>query len=348
MRPKMTKKILVVGMGSMGSRHLRIARENFPTDEIRVLGHRDSNPIPEFSDGYMTTIEEAIQFAPEIAIIANPSILHIPIAQALAQTGTHLLMEKPLSDSLEGVQELIDTCKEYKCILLLGYNLRYLHSLQEFRELLHKGIIGEILSVRCEVGQYLPTWRPETDYRQGVSARKELGGGVLLELSHELDYLRWIFGDVDWVRATLTRQSLLEINVEDSAHLTLGFLSRTSQGELIGTLSMDFIRHDQTRVCTAIGSKGSLKWDGMAGEVSVFQEGASSWTKLFTHSPLKNETYNAEWREFKNCISTGAAPSVTGQDGLRVLEIIESVRRSAGTGIQVNVSQLQQTNRTKI
>jgi predicted dehydrogenase len=340
------KHILIVGTGSIGRRHLRIAREQFPNAEIFVLGHRAASEIPEFSSGYLTTIEEALQYAPQIAVIANPSTFHIPIARALAKTGTHLLIEKPISSATEGVFELIETCKEHDCVLQVGYSLRYSPSILNFRELLHTGAIGDLLSVRCEVGQFLPTWRPENDYRIGVSANKGLGGGVLLELSHELDYLQWIFGDVDWVRATLTRQSSLEIDVEDSAHLTLGFKSKTSERQLIGTLNMDFIRHDQTRICTAIGSKGSLRWDGIAGEVSIFEEGVSSWKKLFTHTPLKDETYLAEWQEFVSCVNMGTTPSVTGQDGLRVLKVVESVRSSANTGAQVSVSDIRQTIRT--
>lgn len=342
----MIEKILVVGSGSIGSRHLRIAREQFPNAEINVLGHKAVSKIPDFSNGYFTTIEEAIEFAPKIAVIANPSTFHIRIAQALAKIGTHLLIEKPISSTIDGVFELIETCKELKCVLQVGYNLRYLPSLQKFRELIQVGVIGELLSVRCEVGQYLPTWRPENDYRLGVSANKNLGGGVLLELSHELDYLQWIFGDVDWVRATLTRQSSLEIDVEDSAHLTFGFKSKKSESQLIATLNMDFIRHDKARVCTAIGSKGSLRWDGITGEVSVFEEGALSWKILFTHSPQMDETYLAEWKEFVNCVNMGIAPFVTGQDGLRVLEIVESVRSSADSGAEILVSDVRQKLRT--
>ena len=341
----MIKHILIVGTGSIGRRHLRIAREQFPNAEVKVLGHRAAREVHEFSNGYLTTIEEAIQFDPQIAIIANPSTFHIPVAKELAKSGTHLLIEKPISSTTDGVFELIETCKENNCALQVGYNLRFSPSLQNFRELLHEGVIGNFLSVRCEVGQYLPTWRPEYDYRQGVSANKNLGGGVLLELSHELDYLQWIFGDIDWVRATVMQQSSLEIDVEDSAHLTLGFISKTSERQLIGTLNMDFIRHDQTRICTAIGSKGSLMWDGIAGEVSVFEGGASSWKQLFTHTPLRDETYLAEWQEFINCVDSGRAPSVTGQDGLRVLEVVESARSSASTGAQVSVSKIRQSMR---
>ena len=331
---KLISRILIVGLGSIGSRHLYFARERFPTAEIKILSHQTQNTRPEFSNGYLSTIEEAIQFAPQIAVIANPSTFHIPIAQALAQIETHLFVEKPLSASSEGVIKLINTCKEHNSVLMIGYNLRFSASLQRFRKFLHEGIIGELLSVRCEVGQYLPSWRPESDYRKGVSARKELGGGALLELSHEIDYLRWIFGEVDWVKTTLSKQSKLEIDVEDTVHLTMGFLPNSDGRQLIGTLNLDLIRHDNTRTCTVIGEKGTLRWNGLTGEVDLFEEGATSWNRLFHHQPEKDETYRAEWQDFIDSIQDKKNPFVSGNDGLRVLEIIEAARTSALCGAQ--------------
>jgi predicted dehydrogenase len=344
----MFRRILIVGNGSIGKRHLQIAREQFPNAEISVLGHQEPSEVPEFSNSFFTTIEAAIQFAPQIAIIANPSTFHLPIANELAQRGTHLLIEKPISATTNGVFELIKACEENECVLQVGYNLRFSPSLQKFRDLILSEEIGNLLSVRCDVGQYLPTWRPSKDYRQTVSVSEALGGGVLLELSHELDYLQWIFGKVDWVRATLTRQSSLEIDVEDSAHLTLGFVSNSDHHQLIASLNMDFIRHDLTRACTAIGENGSLKWDGILGEVSIFEKGASCWKSLFTHTPFRNETYLAEWQEFITCINKGSIPSVTGHDGLRILEIVESARRSASTGAQESVYDIQKSTRSNI
>ena len=331
---KLISRILIVGLGSAGTRHLRLARKLFPDSQIKVLQHRTQSTIPQFSDGCFSTMVEAIQFAPQIAIIANPSTFHVEVAQELAQAEIHLLIEKPLSSSLEGVARLIETCKDRKSILMIGYNLRYSPSLQHFRKLLGEGIISSLLSVRCEVGQYLPSWRPESDYRQGVSAKKELGGGALLELSHEIDYMRWIFGEVEWVRAALSQQSKLEINVEDSAHLTVGFLPNTGGRQLIGTLNLDLIRHDHTRICTVIGEKGTLRWNGLTGEVDLFEEGATSWKKLYSHKPMPDETYKAELQDFVDSIEKKRIPFITGDDGLRVLEIIEAVRISATTGAQ--------------
>jgi len=333
-------RILIVGLGSMGLKHLKIARDLFPNAKILVLRHRQTEIIPDYADDCISLIEEAIFFAPQIAIICNPAAYHLSIAQELAQIGTHLFIEKPLSYSSEGVDQLIDTCKRKKAILMTGYNLRKKPSLIYFRNLIRDKKIGEILSFRSEVGQYLPSWRPESDYRIGVSARKNLGGGVLLELSHELDYLRWIFGEVEWVRATLSKQSSLEIDVEDSAHMILGISSKKANHELIGTLNMDFIRHDYTRICTAIGSKGSLNWNGNKGEVSLFDESTKNWSVLFSPGTSEDETYEAEWQELINCVITGNVPTVSGEDGLRVLEIIEAAQASASTGMQVSVSNM--------
>lgn len=322
-------RILIVGLGSIGRRHLRLARELNPNADIRILRHQAEKEVHEYSNGSFSNIEEAIIFAPHIAILANPATFHINIAQALAQIGVHLLIEKPLSASLSGVTKLLETCELKGVQLLTGYNLRFMPSLQHFRDLLHEGVVGKILSVRCEIGQYLPSWRPGSDYRKGVSARLELGGGALLELSHELDYLRWIFGEVAWIKATLSRQSSLEVNVEDTAHITLGFSPYLDGHQLIGTVNLDFIRHDTTRLCVAIGEKGSLRWNGLTGDVEFYEAGAKEWQKLFSQQHRPDDSYLAEWKNFIVCVTEQKAPFISGKDGLKVLQIIEAARQSA-------------------
>ena len=340
-------RILIVGLGSIGQRHLRLAREIIPEADIRVLRHQSGGAVPSGSNGCFSRMDEAIAFAPQIAVIANPAPFHIDTAQAMANAGVHLLIEKPLSDSLKGVGQLLETCREQGTVLLIGYNLRYLPSLQRFRDLLGGRVIGKVLSVRCEIGQYLPCWRPDNDYRHGVSARHDLGGGALLELSHELDYLRWIFGEVEWVKATLSRQSGLEIDVEDSAHLTLGFMPAADGHRLIGTVNLDFIRHDTTRLCTAIGESGSLRWNGLTGEVTLFPAGASEWRQESSHPHQRDDSYLAEWQHFIACVGESKVPQVTGEDGLKVLEIIEAARESAVSAGPVQVARTTQASEAK-
>jgi predicted dehydrogenase len=341
-------RVVIVGLGSIGQRHLRLARELLPEADIRVLRHQKTNEIPEYSNGCFFSIDKVIAFNPQLAIIANPAPFHITVAQALTEKGIHLLIEKPLSSTLDGVSQLIKTSQEKSTVILTGYNLRFLPSLQRFRNFLNEGVIGRILSVRSEIGQYLPSWRPNNDYRQGVSAQHKLGGGALLELSHELDYLRWIFGDIDWVRSTLSRQSSLELDVEDTSHLTLGFTSTDNYQQLIGTVNLDFIRHDTTRLCTAIGEKGSLRWNGLTGTVEIFEAGAQEWREVYHYPHGRDDSYLAEWQHFLACITEYKTPLITGEDGLKVLQLIEAARKSSETGNQISVIEKTSPTMTKI
>jgi len=334
----MISRVLIVGYGSIGQRHLRIVRESIPDADIRVLRHQPSETIPEFADGCFSRIEDACAFEPQVALIANPSPFHVATAGALLGVGTHLLVEKPLANSVNGIAALLQQASGVKAVFQVGYNLRFLPSLGKFREILQAGKIGRVLSVRCEIGQYLPSWRPNSDYRVGVSARQDLGGGALLELSHEIDYLRWIFGNVAWLTAYLGHQSALEIDVEDTAHLLLGFEAEANDGALVASLNIDFIRHDTTRLCTAIGESGSLRWNGLTGEVEFRPAGSAKWILLFHHLHERDESYRAQWLHFLGCVNTGDVPLVTAKDGAAVLDIIDAARQSASAlGARIDV-----------
>lgn len=337
----MINRILIVGLGSIGKRHLHLAREFLPAADIRILRHQECASIPEHANGCFSSLDQSVDFAPQLAVIASPATFHMSVAQQLARAGAHLLVEKPLSASLDGVSQLLEICREKKTVLLTGYNLRFLPSLRCFRDLLNENVIGRMLSVRCETGQYLPSWRPDADYRQSVSARRELGGGALLELSHEIDYLRWIFGEVDWVNATLSQQSSLEIDVEDTAHLILGFVPKANGLQLLASVNMDFIRHDTMRLCTAIGESGSLRWNGLTGVVEQFEAGAKEWCELFRHQHQRDESYLAEWQHFLSCIKEHKTPLITGDDGLKVLQIIDAARQASVTGGLVHTAKDQ-------
>ena len=334
-------RVLIVGLGSIGKRHLRLAREQLPHADIRVLRHQMTNSIPEHANGCFSKLEDAIAFAPQLAVISSPATFHLDSALPLARVGVHLLVEKPLSAAMDGTEHLLEACRKQKTVLLTGYNLRFLPSLRQFKDLLGGQLIGKVLSVRCEIGQYLPSWRPNADYRKSVSARRDLGGGALLELSHELDYLRWIFGEMEWVKATLSRQSRLAIDVEDTVHLILGFVSAADGRQLIASVNMDFVRHDTTRLCTVIGEKGSLRWNGLTGVVDLFEEGAKSWREIFRHSQQRDDSYLAEWQHFLGCINTQTPASISGEDGRAVLQIVEAIRQSTGSGKQVQVAAVE-------
>jgi predicted dehydrogenase len=322
-------RVLIVGCGSIGQRHLSIVRQSLPQADIRVLRHRPGSLRPELANGIYYDLNAACDFAPQAAVVANPAPFHLQTAQALISVGSHLLIEKPISHNLDGVKGLLQQSEDREIVLQVGYNLRFLPSLVRFRELIQQGEIGRVLSVRSEIGQYLPSWRPGTDYRQGVSARRTLGGGVLLELSHELDYLSWIFGEIAWVQSYLSHQSRLEIDVEDIAHLVLGFSPDVTDYAPIANLSLDFFRHDTTRLCTAIGEAASLRWNGLTGTIEIYPAGGDRWQLLSHHPHSRNDSYQAQWQHFLKCINSCTSPLVDGYAGYTILEIIAAAQSSS-------------------
>lgn len=329
----MFERILIVGLGSIGQRHARVARRLFPASRIVGLRHRPADVSrPEAVDDVVWSMAEAIAFAPEAAVIASPASVHLECAMQLAHAGIPLLIEKPIAVSAAGVQQLLAVCEDRNIPLLSGYNLRFLPALAHFRARVLDGAVGRVLSVRVEVGQYLPDWRPGTDYRQAVSARAALGGGVLLELSHEFDYLRWIFGEVAWVSAVTARRSALDIDVEDTAFVTLGFESADAGGAVIANVALDFVRRDTTRVCTVIGSETSLRWNGVANTVERFASPSGAWDQEFIAAVERDATYAAEWQQFAACVFQGARPFISGHDGLAAVAIVDAVRQSAASG----------------
>jgi len=334
----MIDRLLIVGLGSIGSRHARIARLLLPKAQIGALRHK-SYKIPENVeiDCCFTDINQAMHFLPQASVIANPATSHIAVALKLSDIGSHLLIEKPIAEKSAEVERLINLCQNKGLTLMTGYNLRFLPSQQKFKEFLLSGYIGNVFSVRCEVGHYLPYWRPQTDYKYTVSARKVLGGGVLLELSHEIDYLRWIFGEVEWVQGVMLQQSELEIDVEDTAHINMGFKSDFRKKPVVANISMDFIRFDPVRLCTVIGEQGSLRWNGLKGTVELFRQGSNEWETMFQDMTGINDTYINEWQNFLASIQGLAEPLVTGQDGLAVLKIIEAIRLSSKKGAMIKL-----------
>jgi predicted dehydrogenase len=322
------RRVLVVGLGSIGRRHARIAATSAPGLVVAALRHRDAAaPTGVALDLCTTSLDAALAWRPDAAIIASPAPQHVAVATALAEAGVHLLIEKPIADRADDVAALLATARARGIVLATGYNLRFLPSLRRFRALVGQGIVGRVHTVRAEAGQHLATWRPDTDWRRGVSASAALGGGVLLELSHELDYLRWCFGEVATVDATLTRTAFPELDVEDTAHLVLRFRDGTPAP--VASVALDFTRHDPVRRCTAIGTDGTLEWDGIAGTVRLRAPGADGWTICHSAPVPRDHTYALQWAHLVRCVRTGQAPRVSGEDGLAVLRIVDAARTAA-------------------
>ena len=330
-------KVLIVGLGSIGNKHLNIVKRLLPSAELGIKRHKENKIVFSGNIKNFLSNNEMLNFQPNISILTNPAPFHIETALQLAEINSNIFIEKPLSVTTKQVRDLISICQIKNLILQVGYNLRFSSSLQKFKEIVGSGQLGVAQEIECEAGQYLPDWRPESDYRLGVSARKELGGGVLLELSHEIDYLRWIFGEVNWVSGKLSTESDLEINVEDTARFKMGFNTINDLSGLVADVTLDFVRRTPSRFCRVYGSMANLEWNGLTGEVSIFEHNKNAWKKIYIDPNELSKTYELEWLSFIDSVNTGNKPFVTGEDGLRVIEIIEAIRIASDTGGKVPV-----------
>lgn len=319
---------LVVGLGSIGRRHLRNLRQLLPKAELTVLRRSDRSQYeapPAEASRIVHSLDEALGHEPQFAIIASPAPFHVETALRLAEHGVHLCVEKPISDRPDRLHELIGLSRQRGLVLMVAYNLRFAAPLRVLRDALLSGRIGRLLGLRIETGQYLPDWRPDSDYRQCVSARRELGGGVLLELSHEIDYARWLAGEIVRVSADVRQLSNLEIDVEDCAELTVNFASGA-----LGNIHVDMLQRTPTRTCKLIGSEGTLIWDAIANQVRLFSAETRVWEELHPPQALdRNAMYVDELTHFLDCIKTGSIPLITGADGQRTLRVVLAAKRSA-------------------
>jgi len=202
-------KFLITGLGSIGQRHVRNLRQILGSKaEIGAYRVRKRDIVidpsltaktgqaPEAYYGLRTfsSLEEALADRPDVVFITNPIAVHMETALAAARQGCHLFIEKPLSDRWEGIEELLHLVRQKNLVTCVAYNLRFHPGLKLVRKALQENRIGRICSAQIQVGEYLPGMHPYEDYRDNHAARRKEGGGVILCLSHEIDYALWLFG----------------------------------------------------------------------------------------------------------------------------------------------------------
>lgn len=323
----MVHSVAIVGFGSAGRRALNVLQDLHPDARFLIVTRQ---AIDQPNITVTNAVDDVLGFDPDVVVVAGPATLRKQTVEALASARASFFLEKPLAHSLADATTLARILGNSPRSQV-GYNLRFSPSLSYFRDHVHASTFGQVVSVRAETGQYLPDWRPGSDYRESVSARAELGGGVLRELSHELDYLRWIFGPIEWLSGWAGRTSDLDIDVDDTALVTLGFQSSRPAWPRVGTVALDFVRRDRTRSVTAICEEATLRWDGIAGRVEVLRAGGAEWELLMTDGGT-GATYRAQWERFVGSDDDQASPAATLDDGVEVLRLVEAIELSHSRG----------------
>lgn len=294
-------RFLIVGCGSIGQRHIR---------NLKKLGHnvigcetnhsRARKVSQEHNIKVFGSLKGALNGKYNGVIICTPTSLHVPIAIEAAKRSMHLLIEKPLSHNLKKLRELAAIVRKKRLTVLVACNARFLPSLLHVKDLIKKGKIGKVLSVKIECGFYLPYWHAESDYRKGYSAQRRLGGGVIFDDIHEIDSLCWLFGKVKEVFCFADKISRLKVDTEDIAEIFLRF-----KRGAVAQIHLDYLQRTYRRYYEFIGEKGVIIWDFISQSVRLYSAKSKRWEEKIFYRELntKNEAmFINELRHFINCI----------------------------------------------
>jgi predicted dehydrogenase len=339
-------KILIMGLGGIGQRHLRNLRTLLQGSDLEVIGY-DPRPNPpvltdqlKVEEGanlqkkYDLTIfadlEQALAQKPQAAFICNPTSLHVPAALRAAQQGCDLFIEKPLSHNLEHVDELVSLVESRGLTAVVGFQMRFHPCLQRLHTLVQEKKVGRILSVQAVVGEYLPGWHTYEDYRQSYAARQDLGGGVILSQIHELDYLYWLFGMPRRVFGLGGHLSSLEVNVEDTADILMECML---DGHSIPiSLHQDYLQNPPSRSCEIIGDAGKILMDIRALTVQVF-DGMGNQLEASSYEGFqRNQLFLDELKCFLDGMQGKQTPLVSLRDGAQSLRMALAAKESLASG----------------
>lgn len=322
------RPILIAGSGSVGRRHLRNLRS---LGHKKIILYRTGNstlPDDEIADiPQVFDLHEALAQNPIATIVVNPTALHMHVALSAAKAGSHLFLEKPISHTMDGVDELRRIVKRQHLIVQVGFQFRFHPLLRRVKRLLDKGVIGRIVSVQAHWGDYMPGWHPWEDYRKSYSARLALGGGVILTLCHPFDYLRWLIGEVTAVSAITSRNGL-NLDVEDSSDVLLQFTTGA-----IGTVHLDYLEQQGQHFVRIIGQRGMIHWDNTEGALRWYSRSKGKWESTFVPAHFERNTmFVDEMRYFITRMKRNEQPLCTLEDGIRNLQIVLAAKESAKKG----------------
>ena len=312
------KNVAIIGYGNIAKKHLNILLKLAPNLKFFVISKRNfvnnSKNINFFkSKSKLNNINI------NLALICSPSNKHYQDFLYFYKKKSHILIEKPLTNNLTTATKIFKNCKNYKKLVKVGYVLRHKSSAKKFKDLLNKKIIGNILDVQIVCDSFLPKWRIGRNYKHTVSANKNLGGGVLLELSHELDYLQWFFGPTKNVFSTFYSNNVLKTNVEESVNILL-FQKKDFLINVRLNFNQKFLSN---RYCLVSGSKGLLKWDIIKDEIKLTNENK---TKTFK---FKDNPYKKQLQSIINQIEKKKINKINEPiDSLNILKLVDKIKQS--------------------
>lgn len=335
--------VLIAGLGAVGQRHARNLRRVYGGDlrlsAFRQVGSRhvitealrqDTARDVE-TDLAITTyrdLDTALASGPDVVFVCTPSSQHLDIARRAAAARCHLFIEKPVSHSLDGLDELASLIAERELVAAVGCQWRFHPCVQWLRRLLQEGTLGRLRGVEIDYAEYLPDWHPYEDYRASYAARADLGGGVVLTQVHDYDLAWWLFGQPSRVAANGGHLSGLEIDVEDTVDARLEGAAAPIR------IRQTFASKPPRRIITVTADTATVSVDLLNARVTT----TGGVERFALQDYQRNQMFMDEIVQFGACLAGKERPMVPLQDGISVLRLALAVRQALRTGQEVTLS----------
>jgi len=338
---------LIIGCGSIGQRHLHNLKK-IGLNNISIYD-MDKKKVDKISLKYKTKkffdLDDALSSTPDFSFICTFPSSHIPIAKKCVKANSHIFIEKPISSELNQVEGLLNKAKSQKLQVAVGYNMRFDKGLSLVKKKLQRLEISTPLSIFVQWGHNIKFWRPGLEYKNHYVLKK--GGGIILDDSHEYDYLRWLLNDeVKSVFCQTSKSKSIKTKTESNASIILKFKSG-----IVANLMIDYVRPTYERECHIIGEKGDIKWKVMPLTKGAWKKFDVKNRTIVTTNYLNgrtpqqnnftvkdNEVYMDEVKSFLKSIEKNERPFVDGWDGLRTLKIGVAALKSAKTNKVINLT----------
>jgi len=318
------KAAAVIGLGNIADRHRRNLKTLYPGIKVYAMSAsgRKVQDVIDNCDQVVNALPELLN-AVDMAIIASPATLHAEHAIPFIKAGVPVLIEKPVTVSVSDAEALLDAATRFNTVVAVGYCLRYLPSALSVKKLLEEKKAGTIYNAFVEIGQYLPDWRASKNYKDSVSASKALGGGALLELSHEFDYTRWLFGELDVLHASVRNCGVLDIDAEEIADILT-----VSKENVIINIHLDFLQRKAFRKCNILGMDGRIEWDLINNQVKIIYK--SDECVVYNEPQFdKNKMYLNMLKDFENYMHGRDNECITLTDAIKTLALINKIKGTA-------------------
>ena len=331
-------KIAVIGAGSIGKRHLHTLSNLSEHENIVEIRCFDQNyeRAKEANNNNKNikvskTLEDAVKDV-DLVFLCVPTSLHYDVWVEVKKLGDfHYFIEKPLSHTYKNCDQMIFEQKKNNKHALIGYMLRLHPVLNRAKTLIQENTVGKVLSVRAESGFYLPFWHPWEDYRDFYMSWKVGGGGALLDTSHEIDYLMWMFGDIAYAQGYTQTISDLEMTADDYTVCLFEF-----KNGIMGELHLDLLQPEESRYLKVVGSNGVLIADLISNTITHNTIDDIKWKTEQIEVSI-DDIYEEEDRNVIKCIR-GEKSKTTGIDeAAKVMQVVEAIRRSSSNGSRIRL-----------